>query len=340
METKRIVWVDYAKVMAIYLVVVVHANCDPLLTKVLKDFLMPVFFVVSGYLFSAERNPAYGPFAWKRFRQLIVPYLWINALAYIAWLLVLRHYGSDAEAGVAWHSPLRGILTGTAPLLVHDIPLWSLVSFFVVEMVYYPLRRAGASPVAIAAGAAMVLGMAYELMPGVLWQLPLALGPSAAGLIFYALGNEWRRLSALHSRADSYVFSPWTVAVAAGLFAFASWRNGQVSFYTSYYDNYFLFLLAAVSGSLVVVNVARVLAVAFGEGRFLRFLSAGTLLICGFHLLAFAAIKGVALFVFGIDPGSLTDGLVRGLAFATAAFLLTLPAVWIVRRYMRPLVDK
>ncbi|MDE6175982.1 MAG: hypothetical protein K2F71_00400, partial [Paramuribaculum sp.] len=64
------------------------------------------------------------------------------------------------------------------------------------------------------------------------------------------------------------------------------------------------------------------------------------LLICGFHLLSFAALKGVALFGFGIPPEELTEGLFRGIAFAFAAMTLTLLPTWIVMKYMRPLVDK
>ena len=135
---KHIIWIDYAKSIAIFLVVLLHTHCSETLAQVINSFIIPLFFMMSGYLFSYRRNPAYGPFIYKRFRQLVVPYLWIGALGYLAWLLVLRHYGSDAGSDQSWYEPLIGILGGFADLMTTDIPLWFLLSLFVVEAVSYP----------------------------------------------------------------------------------------------------------------------------------------------------------------------------------------------------------
>lgn len=120
---KHIIWIDYAKSIAIFLVVLLHTHCSETLAQVINSFIIPLFFMMSGYLFSYRRNPAYGPFIYKRFRQLVVPYLWIGALGYLAWLLVLRHYGSDAGSDQSWYGPLIGILGGFADLMTTDIPL-------------------------------------------------------------------------------------------------------------------------------------------------------------------------------------------------------------------------
>ena len=90
---KRIAWIDYGKSLAIFLVVLLHVNCNHEVVKVINGFIMPLFFLMSGYLFSIDRNPSYKVFVAKRFRQLMVPYLWISALAYAAWVTVLRHVG-------------------------------------------------------------------------------------------------------------------------------------------------------------------------------------------------------------------------------------------------------
>ena len=56
-----------------------------------------------------------------------------------------------------WYIPVAGIFAGIPPLLVHDIPLWSLLSFFVVDVVFYPLYRFTKSSVVIAFAAFILL---------------------------------------------------------------------------------------------------------------------------------------------------------------------------------------
>ena len=166
-QPKRLAWIDYVKVFAIFFVVLVHVDCSPLCTKVLKAFLMPLFFILSGYLFSYERNPKYKPFALKRFRQIIIPYAWISAVTYLLWFFVLRKFGNNPNDAVAWYVPVAGTFAGMPPLLVHDIPLWSLVSFFVVEMIYYPLRKCLKSDIGIAAIAFLTAWGISSLLPDI-----------------------------------------------------------------------------------------------------------------------------------------------------------------------------
>jgi len=51
---QRIKWIDYSKAFAIYCVVLLHLYCDPMLSKCINGFVMPLFFMMSGYLFSYD----------------------------------------------------------------------------------------------------------------------------------------------------------------------------------------------------------------------------------------------------------------------------------------------
>lgn len=59
---KRIVWIDYAKSIAIWLVVLLHTHCDAECSQIINSFVMPTFFILSGILFSSERYVSYGQF--------------------------------------------------------------------------------------------------------------------------------------------------------------------------------------------------------------------------------------------------------------------------------------
>lgn len=332
---ERLNWIDITKTIAIFSVVLVHTYCNYQLSVCINGFIMPLFFIISGYLFSYERNPSYGKFVVKRFRQLVVPYLWINIVAYVGWLLVLRNYGDDADSATAWYSPLIGISVGLPSMLSHDVPLWSLLCFFMVEVIYYPLRKWVKSSVF-----AIIISLIVSFLISIVMQsdmkwLPLTLGPAITGLIFYGTGH----LLSEKSQYSRMLFSYPMLIVSIVVFWVSIYYNSPIAFYICEYGHYLLFMLSSLSGSLIVITLAYKMN-NLPSLRLIRFISVTTLMICGFHLLAFAAIKGVLLYGFSIPPQEVTDGIFRGVIFSIAAVMLTLPFAWFIRKYMRWLVDK
>lgn len=335
----RIGWVDYAKCMAIFFVVLIHTHCDYLLTDTLNSFTMPVFFFISGFLFSRRRNPSYGEFVYKRFRQLVVPYLWINISVYLIWLTVLCHYGNADDGALEWHEPLLAVALGLPQGLVHDIPLWSLLCFFIVEILYYPLQGKVIRNDAAIAAIFFVIASGLSLMsPEEGAMLPLSLAPAASAVVFYSLGHLARK----HEYRLKNVFQPnvpvlllsWLMIVAGLTF------NSPVSFFTGHIGHPLFFMAGATGGIVFVIQVSAYFSRISYDPAYIRFISRGTLLICGFHLLAFAVIKGVMLFGFGIEPSALTRGIGRGVVMAVSALALCLPFIWLIERYARFLVGK
>lgn len=334
MEKGHINWIDYGKSAAIFFVVLLHTHCDVLVDCIINAFIMPVFFFMSGVVFSYDRNPRYGAFVLKRFWQLVVPYVWINVLAYLLWLFVLRHYGADADSDIAWLTPLVGFLAGVPPMLSHDIPLWALLCFFVVELIFYPLCKSLMRDWLVAiVFAAIAFAMTFFVDGG---RLPLTIGPAIAGVAFYALGHYYQRVG----RTYRILNNPLFVLLAIIAFALSVIYNSEVEFFICRFGDYCLFLLGAISAIVIMVALTKMFGRYIKEPRAIKFIARSTLLICGFHLLAFAAIKGVLLLGFGIDPAVLSDGIWHGLLYAVTAFAMTLPAAYIVFRYFPWLVDK
>nr|WP_302345467.1 acyltransferase family protein [uncultured Duncaniella sp.] len=56
---KRVGWIDYAKSTGIFLVVLLHTHCTYATTSFLSAFRLPLFFFISGFLFSYRSNPDY-----------------------------------------------------------------------------------------------------------------------------------------------------------------------------------------------------------------------------------------------------------------------------------------
>lgn len=334
--SRRIGWVDYAKSMTIFIVMLIHTQCNYELVTVLKAFTMPVFFFMSGLLFNAERNAEFKPFAVKRFRQLIVPYFWMSALSYVAWVTVLRYYGDDANSNVEWIEPLHGILLGIPPLMVHNIPLWSFLCFFTTEMVYYMATRFGhISDVVVGASALFIALVINQFAPDGGLVLPLSLAAMPLGLFFYAIGHWIRANAPMLLR-----FNPLLLLVGVAMLLGGGVFNCRIVFYNCFIGNPALFLLGATGGILAMVQFTSLLAQLIGHNLIIRRISNATLIICGFHLLMFALFKGVLLFFTPLPPTLLTDSLPMALLLCLATLLVCLPLAALLHRHARFLVNK
>ena len=138
---KRILWIDYAKSICIYLVLLGHAHASQPVTDFIYTFHMPLFFFLSGCLFSFEKHPNFKEFAIKRFKGLMVPYLWINLITYLFWLFAGRNFGEDATISTTWYSPIIGILLGYSKQMIHNTPMWFFIlSLFLGNILLPPIQ--------------------------------------------------------------------------------------------------------------------------------------------------------------------------------------------------------
>lgn len=94
--------VDIAKGVAILLVILGHSFCTypfdlngqfPLLAAIVRSFQMPLFFVASGFLFSA--TDGFGEFLQKKASRLVIPYLAFGLLTVILRML----FGAFTHSG-------------------------------------------------------------------------------------------------------------------------------------------------------------------------------------------------------------------------------------------------
>lgn len=86
---QRIKWVDYLKGIAILLVIVAHTIRNEYIQTFLNSFLMPLFFMLSGYVsripLSSDGKKAKSAKASALFKRLIIP-------AYVIWIIRIFAY--------------------------------------------------------------------------------------------------------------------------------------------------------------------------------------------------------------------------------------------------------
>lgn len=127
---ERIVWMDYAKAAGIWLVVVGHMpfRGSPLIYL----FHMPLFFMLSGYLFKPVGIMR--EFV-RSVKALLIPYLMYSIV-----LLLVSVLADD----ISWNNLLNVLLGNSEKLPSYIRPLWFLVALFIMRCTFscaYSIRR-------------------------------------------------------------------------------------------------------------------------------------------------------------------------------------------------------
>ncbi|WP_291587570.1 acyltransferase family protein [Bacteroides sp.] len=321
---RRIDWIDYGKVIGIYLVVLGHTNLFFSFKDGIYIFHMPVFFFISGYLFSFSRNPVYKDFVKKRFRQLIIPYVWINIITYLFWFVLGRHFGDDANANIPWYDPLIGALLGNGSKLIHDVPIWFLVCLFVVENLFYLLfKRIKHFWIGLIIFI-MVAYLNYTFNP---YLMPFSFNTAIVAMIFYVFGYMMKEKEFFRKSNVLYLI------IALGILIWASILNGRVEMYKNFYNNYFLFLLGGTAGIIFIVNICLYLSSWFGDANWIKYLSNNTIIISGFHLMTFSFIKAVMVYILSIPLTVLEGKIGVNILFSIISMILCLPLIFFINKY-------
>ena len=328
--SNRIVWIDYAKAIGIYLVILAHTQTAPFVVDWISVFRMPLFFFLSGYLFSYDRNPVGMTFVKKRFRQLVIPYLCLNIITYLFWFFISRHYGTDASLQVMWYEPVKGMLLADGFDMIHNRPLWFLVCLFILEVTYYyvflPIKDNSVRFLII-----LVFGLlGYVNAKYIPFRLPFSIGTALIGIVFYFIGHEVRRVD------FSKVSTLWKTLVGFVCLAVVCWAavyNDRVYLYINQYGNFLIFLLAAVAGIYMMRLLCEALASVFGEQRAVGWVARNTLAICGFHLMMFTLVKGFTTFVLRIPVSMYAGSIAVNVLLAAAGIVLCVPMVWFFNRF-------
>jgi fucose 4-O-acetylase-like acetyltransferase len=294
MKKQRIVWIDWAKTILIYLMVVGHCLPVEWQSTLIYAFHMPAFFVISGYLYHQHH--------WKKtVKTLVIPVVFfsmINMVIYTVPKVIKGSFSTEhliERVLVPFWGPgsllsdeyiilfpgvwfIIALLLGR--LLMGDFTIMSwvsrywkivfivLISFLSIEPYFFP----------------------HNPLHFYKWYLVI---PS---LPFILLGYGMRNKMKLNG------FKPWMVILLFMLFIVISLGYGRAEILNCQYGNsYLVYFLNAVVGSVVLFYVCRM----FPKRSTIEILSKGTLLVMAFnfvlHTYICALLSKIGLEAFAND---------------------------------------
>ena len=328
---KRKAWLDYIKLIAMFLVVVYHTppRYDNAHEVALFNMGAPVFFFAAGYLFNIARQKDFFSFLRHRARQILVPYSTFFVIFYALWLTVGRRMAGAEEMAIDPITPLWQFVQGTPDVVLG--PFWFLAALFTMQLIYYPIRKYLSDywPLAVA----LLLSLSLYIMPDLPWMRYWNLDKALLYMPIYAMGNCCRPL------VDKFMFSStsrslsWLVLAVFGL-AFLIVAPLRI-------DSGLAYVLAPVAVILVMplyTAVCRWLESRQLADSVARNVAITSITYLGLQNYLIGVIKMLATRFCG--TAFFEDGLLIKLVIAVAVMVILYPIALFIDRYLPFLLGK
>ena len=175
MMTKRNENVDIIKGFGILLMIMGHLGFKDAFAHYIHAFNMPIFFFMSGYLFSADHYTSSKDFILRKAYKLLIPYLCFGLVNIAVDSFIVEGFDAMTTFKKLLSYNNNGLSTGGA--------LWFLTALFFADVVFYVLFKY--LDIRVAAGIGMVLAVGMTFCT---YQLPFSMNAGFVGVGFMVPG--------------------------------------------------------------------------------------------------------------------------------------------------------
>lgn len=326
-HTERIQYIDLYRGIGILLMVLGHVGIWGTFDYWVHGFHMPMFFFISGYLYTRHEETAH--YLRTKARQLLIPYICYGLLSYVALLIT--------EQGSGWEPLCRLFTVNTSGLAIGSA-IWFLTALFWVYVIYQIVESLSLSFYVrtIVYYALALLGcMEIHIAPG---RFPLALGPGLVGLGLFHTARWIRdctgRVHVVTTVSSRWILFIWVIADAVLIFV-----NDEINMREGRYGILPLFWFNALSCSLLLYNLCREYWNRDKDSRVLGFLNR-ELTYIGQNAIIYVCLNQLILYLLTLawdisGYGSLARFLLKLIRFLLAMILLRVCSIVIHRTPLR-----
>ena len=249
----RIVYLDIAKGIGIILMVMGHSFIGRVFDILLHGFHMPLFFFVSGLLFTCKADKRWLEVFLGKCRTILIPYAFFGLLTYGIWAAL----NGGRVSGAKLLNPLWHLLWYNSAGLVISGEFWFLSAMFFASLCFDGLFRFVGKPL-LRAGILILLALCGSLFR---WkfkmELPWSLLSAMVGAGFMGIAFFLRRNAEKGGFFRRIFQLRWyEIVILTLIYGVLSWVNGPVNMRKSIYSIVPLFWLNAVVMSVVIVNLS------------------------------------------------------------------------------------
>lgn len=342
----RILWMDFAKMLCIGLVVFGHMPIKYDALEFIYAFHVPLFFFVSGCL---DKNLSIKEQAMKSARTLLVPYIFLYLINYIGWVFLVLPKNPTVFGEMSIENtvfkPMLGMLFGNGyhtPYSTMVCPLWFIIALFNVKIFHsflLVLTKGNKKLYLIWSCLAPCIALLLKIFD---FELYFSLDSSLIAFPFFGLGylTAKKMLPFFFSNPTSrkrLLYFLLGICLSIVLYNLSP-ANGIASISSdSYGNNIGLFYIFGLSGILLIILLSQFYVKPL---KIVTIVSTGTLLILAFHLWIMNSILRLAGMRSYDMPDGISYDVFTGIWVSASVLLIFYYPIIIVLKYFPFLLGK
>lgn len=317
-HTERIAWIDTAKAIAIFCVMLGHTGIYNI-SKVMDSFHMPLFFILAGFfIVDSIEKKSFSNFFLNKFWRLFVPSVLISILLLIPCNYVINQLSNC----VIYYNPFDRIIGSL--ICFRDgwqfkSHLWFLPCLFVSSLMFYCIWKYSKRPY-IWSILFCVTGFLYSNIIRI--NLPFSLDVALVAIGFMSFGVYIKNY--LDFMNWKYAILLLTVFVGCVYINFEQ----ETSMWNGYYGYILAFIGSAISGSLLILYIAKKLPIV----SFIAFIGLNSLAIYGLHYL-FLFSQGSMQRLFPWFNTNIATQIIYSFLFSCLIILVCIPIIKLCKKY-------
>ena len=254
---KRLEFIDLAKGLGMLMVIYLHISINypsdvniyagSWWDRFVHSMFMPIFFILSGYFFSAKR-----PFKeWlvKKVKRLVVPFVVFYLLTYCLNVVLVTFLGINLKSGFSYSDVFAVFYKDVYP----NSAIWFLLALFWASLLLFGIMRLSDKLGVQTIGVLICFGIGV-LLDKTSTNIPLYVDTAFTATIFVFTGYLFKRYSLverLQAKSQGTQYGIMAALFVAG-FAICNWGGQGVSMVNNQTGHPAVFYITAVAGSLSV----------------------------------------------------------------------------------------
>ncbi|WP_312323435.1 acyltransferase family protein [Soonwooa sp.] len=314
-------WIDAAKLLSIFLVVLFHTEIHfgDFLNRTLSMIRMPMFFFLSGLLFSFKKNISFKNFASRRAKQLLIPYFWFFIIFYIYWLVIGK---TEDSSDAVFYKPIIEYALGKP--MSFNIVMWFIPCLYIIQCLYFLIFKNLPSNIKV------ILLYGLSIIPYFinLDNYPYSLDRVFIGILFYGISSTFSKdiinfiTSSNHTKYIAILLSI-IISILISFYIFTS--PSSIITYTLELVNSFLFIF-------LIMTFINWLMKANGKVKWIKYMSQNAIIILALHTYSNMFLFKIADYL-GIEPLSNAQQILYNLVISLSTLLLMYIPIYLINRF-------
>lgn len=287
--------VDIAKSLGIILVVLGHTDC--LGKNFIYQFHLPLFFFLSGYVFSEKYLDRPKEFIKKRVKSLYMPFVLLESLFLLFHNLFVKIGLYNELSNTKLILNLKNIIVNFFKILTLGYgeqlagPLYFLISLLEINILFWCLLKIS-KKFKNKGYLICILISTILFFVGCYTKLPRMLSQSLIGLFFYSFGFLFKKIEKkIKFRLDFFIILSIIVWVCSR-YNFVDISKLSITYKP-------LLIISGLCGTYLILYIANKLE--FLNNKFILYCGENTLYVLAFHFLAFKIIVLIELIIYKVD---------------------------------------